>query len=353
MSSIPTGQPSVEVSIGNTDLSDTKAYRDLMRVTVSDEDRGTSSFELHLLAWSKETFKLSWVDDDLFKLGGEVTIKMGYVGKLTRIMVGEITSKDLDVSAGEVPTLRVRGYDLSHRMSRATTSYGYFHSTDNEVAAEIARRNGLNFTAPAKDPLTPHLNLTQFNQTDLEFLQTRAKANSYEVKVIEKELFFQPRIDPGPPKITLSAESDLMSFSASLSAKGMVDTVEVSGWDQAKKEAIRGKCSAVTAEGGKAGSVQAKDAFKTAKVIVMGAPVFDQGEADQLAKAKLEELNSTFVRASCSCFGRTDLRAGIAVKIDGVGEPFEGRYDITQSSHTYDANNSSYRTSLTLRSNAT
>ncbi|MFT3767547.1 MAG: hypothetical protein QM820_18995 [Minicystis sp.] len=170
-----------------------------------------------------------------------------------------------------------------------------------------------------------------------------------------EELVFGPRKDDKPPTIKLSAEADLTSFSGSLSTKGMVDTVEVYGWDQSKKAVIKGTCDVgkLKAHDGTVGGAQAKKAFGAAKVVIVDAFVSTVAEAELVARGKLEELSGNFVHASCTCFGRADLRAGVEVEIEGIGERFGGVFDIQRSSHSYDAGNASYRTNLSLRRNAT
>jgi uncharacterized protein len=355
MGDIPSGQPAVRVEIDGREVS-SAVYGDLTRVAVSDDDRGTSSFELGLITWSKEGLELSWVDDPLFAPGRRVTIAMGYVGAMRTIMVGELTSLDLDLSARDVPSLTARGYDLSHRMSRATTTRAFVEASDAAIAKKIAGQYALGFEGPpATAKAVSHPVVMQYNQTDLEFLQERARLLGYEVKVDADKLVFRPRRSDRPKAVKLSAESDLLSFNASLSLKDLVDAVEVYGWDQGKKAVIKAASAVgkLEADDGTIGGAQARKAFKAAKVMVVDAFVTSEDEAAQLAHGRLEELTSGFVHASCTCFGNTALRAGIEVEIEGVGERFGGPYDVQRTSHAYDAMSSTYRTSLTLRRNAT
>ena len=49
-----------------------------------------------------------------------------------------------------------------------------------------------------------------------------------------------------------------------------------------------------------------------------------QAEADQIAKARLNEMALELITGHGLCLGRTDLRAGKVIKIDGVGKRFSG-----------------------------
>lgn len=351
---IPSDVPTVKVVLGSAELPP-EAYADLTRVTVSDDDRGTSSFELVFVSWDEAKTKISWADDALLALGGRVTISMGYIGVVKPIMVGEITSMDLDVEARAVPMLTVRGYDLGHKMSRTTTTHHYTKLGDFGIADEIAKKYQLELKKPLGEREVIHESVAQYNQTDLEFLRRRAELLGYEVKVDGEALVFALRKDKRPLTIKFSVESDLLSFSGSLSTKDLVDTVEVFGWDQAKKQIIKGSCDVgkLAADDGTIGGAQAKKAFGAAKVVVVDAAVSTPAEAEQVARGRLEELEGGFVSARCTCFGRADLRAGVEIQIEGLGERFGGTFDIRRSSHVYDAKSLSYRTELSLRRNAT
>ena len=52
------------------------------------------------------------------------------------------------------------------------------------------------------------------------------------------------------------------------------------------------------------------------------------------------------------CIGRTDLRAGKVIKIEGLGRRFSGLYYVTATRHTYTPA-AGYRTAITVKRNAT
>ena len=59
------------------------------------------------------------------------------------------------------------------------------------------------------------------------------------------------------------------------------------------------------------------------------SPVCAQAEADQIAKAGFNDLVLELVIGRRACCGRTDLRAGKVIKIDGIGRRFGGYYYVT------------------------
>ena len=65
------------------------------------------------------------------------------------------------------------------------------------------------------------------------------------------------------------------------------------------------------------------------------------------ARAILLERSKDLVKASGTCVGLPDLRAGQRVKIGGLGARFSGEYFITDTTHTI--NDSGYITKFNVR----
>jgi phage protein D len=81
--------------------------------------------------------------------------------------------------------------------------------------------------------------------------------------------------------------------------------------------------------------------------VVVNEPVASQTQAHDRALAILLERFKEFVTATGSTVGLPDLRAGMQVRIEGVGSRFSGMYFITESTHTI--NDSGYLTRFTAR----
>ena len=81
-------------------------------------------------------------------------------------------------------------------------------------------------------------------------------------------------------------------------------------------------------------------------------PVQSQEEADRIAKQRFSEIALGYIRAEGKCIGDPQLRAGIVVKIEGIGERFSGLYYLGAVEHRYSIQKG-YRTSFSARRNAT
>jgi len=269
------------------------------------------------------------------------------------VFAGEVTGLEPEFRADETPTVTVRGYDRGHRLLRGRKTRSFTQVKDSDIAAQVAQEAGL--TAEAEDSKVTLEYVLQHNQTDLEFLEARARRIGYEVWVDGKTLKFRPRPTDEEGVLTLQLLEDLLEFSPRLSTVGLAGEVEVRGWNPKDKEAVLGKAAAADAGstmGGETGGLDvAVQAFDAAVAVSVDRPV-SQGEADQIAAGRIREMALSYVTGEGVAMGRTDLKAGTVVKIEGCGQRFSGLYYLASVSHTYSPKRG-YRTAFTVRRSAT
>ncbi len=327
-----------------------------MSVIVYEDIVAPSMFTLKLNNWDIKQHKVTWSDDDRwFKMGNEVEIQMGYVNNLEKILVGEIAGLEPEFDAGEVPTVIVRGYDRRHRLMRGRQTQTFIQMKDSDIASKIA--SVVQLTPKVKDTGVKLDYVLQHNQTHLEFLQERAQRIGYEVVVEDKTLYFRPHQNTDSPVLTLDLdETDLMEFYPRLTTLPEVGQVNVRGWNPKEKAEIVGQAKAgnegTTMGGSKTGPMAANNTFGSSINTSVNRPVFSKAEADQIALGHLKDMALEYITGEGTSIGRTDLRAGKVIKIQGIGQRFSGNYYVTSTTHTY-LPKQGYRTRFTVRRNAT
>jgi phage protein D len=345
--------PEVRLRVAGKDVP-LEAEADLIEVSVLQDVSAPGMFALRLLNWDLDKRQFTWSDDPLFAEGGEVEVLMGYVGELEPVFLGEVTGLEPEFRADEPPTVVIRGYDRGHRLLRGRKTRSFTEVKDSDIAAQVAQEAGL--TPEAEDTRIPLEYVLQHNQTDFEFLEARARRIGYEVWVEGKTLKFRPRPIEEAGVLTLHLEEDILEFSPRLSTVGLAGKVEVRGWSPKDKEAVLGKAAAAdagsTMDGETGGLDVAEKAFKAAVAVSVDRPVLSQGEADQIAAGRIREMALSYVTGEGVATGRTDLKAGTVVKIEGCGQRFSGLYYLPSVSHTYSPKRG-YRTAFTVRRSAT
>ena len=343
--------PNISVLIQGKRLS-TQASADLMGVRVSEAIDAPSMFTLEFASWDVAKQKLTWVDDDLFEVGNEVEIQLGYENKLRTVITGEITGLEPEFSQGYTPLLVVRGHDLRHRLLRGTRTKSFVKMTDSDIVSQIARARGL--TPKAKDTQVKQEYVLQHNQSDWNFIQSRAERIGYEVVIDNKTLYFQPHQNDSQKILTLKFKENLSEFLPRLTSMAQVGEVEVRGWIPKDKEEVIGKAAAGkegSKMGGKTTGPKVVETFGKSVNTMVSQPVFTKAEADQIALGQLKATAIDYITAEGRCPGTPTLRVAKVVEVAGVGKRFSGMYYVTTTEHIY-SQESGYSTSFMARRTA-
>jgi uncharacterized protein len=294
-----------------------------------------------------------WIDDDSFSVGNVVEVKLGYGDELETLIIGEITGLEPEFTYSNLPALTVRGYDRLRHLQRGRKTRTFVQQKDSDIASKIAGEAGL--SAEVTDSSVTHDYVIQANQTDLEFLRERGRRIQYETVVYDKKLIFRPVQNEKSEILTLKMDDHLLEFRPRLSMTRQVSEVSVRGWDPKQKKEILSAAGAGTESstmGGKqSGSTITQTAFGSIVDALRAQPVMTQAEGDQIAKALLNRRALSLIEGEGLCYGRTDLRAGKVIKIEGVGNRFSGQYYVTEAVHHYGAQGG-YRTQFQVRRNA-
>ena len=104
---------------------------------------------------------------------------------------------------------------------------------------------------------------------------------------------------------------------------------------------LTGKVAIVT------GGAQGQGAAISRAFVAEGAKVAIADVADEPGKALADELGATFAEFEGVARGNPAIRAGAAITINGMGEPFDGKYTVTTSRHRFDPT-TGYTTSLSV-----
>jgi uncharacterized protein len=345
--------PEFSVKVDHTDLPP-EIKADLIAVTVVEDIGAPGMFTFSLNSWDGVQMRVKWIDDERFREGKAVELTVGYRDRQSFSFKGEITGLEPSFSNDAPAILTVRGYDRSHRLMRQRKTRSFTQMKDSEIASQIA--GDVSLTPDVQNSQVTHAYVLQNNQTDLEFLQERARKIGFEVNVIDTTLRFRERPTGDAEIITLRREADLLEFHPRLSTVGQFSEVVVRGWNPKDKREFVGRSrvgdeTSMNRDGGVTGPAASRQAFGQSGNVAVDWPVRSQEEADQIAKEKFEEMTLSHVTGYGLCIGQPAIHAGKVVKIEGIGTRFSGRYYVTSTEHTFRPQ-TGYRTGFTVMRNA-
>lgn len=327
---------------------------DILDVTVSDYVSGASSFCINVNIWDSDKQEFKYIDGQQFGEGVPIEVQLGYDDEqVVSLIKGEVTCLEPEFNNGEAPTLKVQGYDSLHRFRRGRKTKSYIEMKDSEIAQQIAGNLGLN--AQVDDSQVVHEYLLQNNLTDIDFLSERARRIRFELVAKNGTLYFRSAANDEDKVVTLEYGLSLQSFYPRLSTMTQVSEIVVQGWDPINKQTISG-AAAIGDEisqmgGSRLGAAITESAFFQTKNIIVNKPIFNEGEALQIAKGKFNEMAVAFIKGEGTAIGNPDIRAGKVIDLLGLGERFSGLYYVTSATHAI--NKEGYSTKFTVERNAT
>lgn len=352
---------SVEILFdGSTKVGDfeTSEGAYIMRVQVDQRLDSPDYFSVQLQMASHTDFTVL----DKLKPGMEVEIKLGYSTKET-LFKGEVSYLEPHFSADD-HYIVVSGYDLSHRLTRGTSSrtWGDGHKEEIQVggvAGDVisqskARKgdssDGLSGGTDQGD--AKHVYIAQYRQNDYEFLRGLGLGTAITIDSQSaedsKKLDFKAVDTSGNAVVTICRENldpigDTTRISLvadfQLSTVQQVALVEVRGWDPKEKKPLLGKAEAIeSAIDGTAGNEHAGKAHYgsggSGRVLtIVDCPVASQDEADEVAKSIFESLTMQFCSCNVSFQGIPSIKAGDVVEMKQFGTYYDGKYLIEAAQH--------------------
>lgn len=279
------------------------------------------------------------IDSTTFRVGDEVQISAKAEDENQKVILikGEITAIEPEFSQDSICSFTVRGYDKSHRLHRGRYARTFLNQTDKQIAQKIASECSLGFKS-SSGSLPTHEYILQDNQTNMEFLQDRARRIGHYVYVDDGKLHFVKEPESSQ-EVRLQWGVSLLDFQARLTAAEQISEVAARGWDPKAKKAIVGKKSAFSPDivkvNNKDGKATAQAAFGKSEESVNNYAIRTVDEANLQAQSVLDTRGHAFFSAEGTSRGNPNIKAGVKVKIEGIGKRFSGTYRVSRSVHRY------------------
>lgn len=270
-----------------------------------------------------------------FKIGQKLEVKVGE--ELVSIYKGEITGFEGVYKGGQPTKLIIRGMNKMHRLLRKRKSITYTDKNDEAILKDVVKDGELTLKWEHKTAIT-YKHVYQHNQTDLEFLRTRAARLGCHVWCVGDEIFVkEPNFGNSSKKeLSVDKTNDLKGFTPRINSAPVVKKVTVRGWNPETKELITGDAAAEKSALGTEGAVDACGPLGKEETFTVDHPIWSAEEAKALAKARVRDLNLQFMTGEAECEGTFEVDLGQTIKITANSEatdPFNGNYYVMGMTH--------------------
>lgn len=344
--------PAFEVEINGRKLV-AEVSKIISSITIEQEFNKTNNFRFVVQDELRDG-QFQWLGHDLFKYGNKVSIKLGYVDNMHQMMVGQIQNISANFFTGVAPTFTVEGVDNAYKFLMEKSKPKIFkEKTDSEIVKEIA---GMIHLKPVVDD-TEHIHPIKKKKGGMsyfKFLKNLASRNDrFEFYLSARNLFFVKAEKDKEAILSLGWGKELINFRPSLNTSQAITEVIVRSWDRQGKKAIEASERAgkeKKQEKGKRLSSQiAREIYGEVVKVITEIPVRSVDEAKRIALAELERASDNLIKGSGETIGIPEIKPGVCIELEGLGDWFSGKYYVEKATHTID--NNGYRNTFEVRRN--
>ena len=312
--------------------------------------------------------RFGFTPDGLFDVDNTLELSLGYADALEHMFTGDITGVEASFPSDGLPGMTLVAHDYMHRMAQGSWTRGFGPLPDAVIAMILAAENRL---VPAIDPaiigtssalaaMNYYFGGTgrkQRDQSDLEYLKEIAAQYDADFWV-EDDTLYLSRFFPKEytPRLTLRWGESLLDFSPKINTVGQIEAAAmkftlreiplsflVQVFFDFDREVLGVKV--IPGEGGKAPKQDSPPTCTTSD-----QPVSNPTDLVNSALVVVRELRNklnTRLTGTGSAVGDPRIRAGVIMRLEGLGPDFSGNYRVTSASHSIDTGG--YRTTFEVR----
>lgn len=261
-------------------------------------------------------------------------LEVRVTGHDAALFQGDVTAVEHVYQPTRGREVRVRAYDVLHRLRQRQRVRAHVEVTAQELAADLAADLGLAVEVAEPGPLWERL--IQHRQSDLALLVDVAERCGLYLALRGATLHLLTLRGTGETLVLTLGES-LLEARIEVNGDQSCRSVGVAGWDPLRAEAHQGR--AATARVGLAVTASAPPVRMggSGERHLTDEAVPDDGHATALAQAELDRRAAGEVTLWGVADGDTRLQPGARVEVAGVASTLAGRYVLTTVTHTIDA----------------
>lgn len=314
---------------------------ELMSIDITKEVNRIPSAQLVLLDGSaaNQTFAIS--NESFFEPGKEISIKLRYedaANKEATVFIGLVIGQGIE-AGGQGSYLTVELKDAAVKLTGNRKSIVYRQQTDSAIISNIIAQNGLAKGSIASTD-TVYTDLVQYYATDWDFMLSRADAEGLLVGVDDGTISLSKIDLTGSPQQTFEfGISEIYNIEIEANGQHQPSDVTSVGWDmktQARTQAA--PADAFSLKQGNLDGKQIADELGFQPRQLTSAVPLDPTELQAWSNATMTRARMSLIRGRIAVPGLADIKLLDVIKIDGIGDRFNGNTIVTGIRHSVTLN---------------
>jgi phage protein D/phage baseplate assembly protein gpV len=261
-----------------------------------------------------------------------LSLQIDLPGELSPLFSGEVTALEYYYSPDGPQTLRVRGYDILHRLRKRRQVRAFVQTGLSELASELVA--DLSLTVQGSVSEVTWRRVIQHGQSDLELLREKAAACGLYFTLQGSELFFLS-LEGAGNSVPLAWGDDLLEARIEANGDPCCRIVSAEGWNTWMGSSHYGKADQARSGRDIAAEMPPERVNGEGDRSLVGLVVENDRAAEALAQADLDTQVAREVTLWGAAQGNVRLQPGVPVEISGVALALAGRYVLTEVVHSF------------------
>lgn len=261
-------------------------------------------------------------------------LRVTVAGDRSPLFAGEITAVEYGYGADHGRELRVRGYDLLHRLRKRQPVRAHVQVTLANLARELIADLGVSVDAAETGPIWHRL--IQCWQSDLEFLAEMAQRCGLYF-FLDDDVLRLLTLDGAGEAVALELGRTLFEACIEVNGDSACRSVAAAGWDPLRVVPHEGRATTPRVGRAVAAAAPPHRLGGTGERTLVDRSVQDDRQAEAIAQAELDLRVAQEVVFTGVAEGHRRLRPGVRVDLRGVAAPLAGRYVLTSVDHVIDS----------------
>ena len=262
------------------------------------------------------------------RMGATLRVRIG--AAVDPLFYGEVTAVEESYAGPFASEVRVRAYDVSHRLRKRMHLRALGPVTAADLAGRLAGELGLSLSADDQGASAGYL--IQHRQSDLELL-TEVAGRSGLYWVVRNGALRLLSLQGTGDELGLELGRDLHEVHIERNADRTSGEVHVYGWQPRDAAEHDGEASAARSGREIQARVSADQVGGDGLRDLVDQAAADDGAARDLAQGELDRRVASEVVMSGIADGDARLAPGVGVRVAGVGGDIAGRYVLTSVTH--------------------
>jgi phage protein D/phage baseplate assembly protein gpV len=271
-------------------------------------------------------------ENEIVSAGSSLEISVpGFDGPLFK---GDVTAVEHIYDPSHGREMRVRGYDVLHRLRKRQPVRSHVEMTLIDLINELVGDLDISVEASTTGPLWERV--VQFHQSDFEIIsEVAGRCGLY--FSLHGDTLHVLSLEGVGSDVDLKLGESLLEARIEVNADGVCSSVSTTGWDPLRVEQHEGKASEPRTGRNVDTEVLPDAVGGTGERTVVDAVLATDLQADAIAQAELDLRVARDVALWGVAEGNPQLRPGVSVNVENVAKSLTGRYVLTSVDHTFDS----------------